>query len=102
MPSPLWSNPHYFLCNLWPVESTGVTTPTNGEGLPTLLVISTANDPATPYQDGVAVAQRLSARLLTFKGDQHTAFLSTGSSCVDDAGVAYLVDLTLPAQDINC
>ena len=100
--TPLWSNPHYFLCNLWPVEPTGVKAATSGEGLPTLLVVSTTNDPATPYQDGVNVAKRLDARLLTFKGDQHTAYLSTGSACVDDAGTAYLVDLTVPAQDVTC
>lgn len=39
--------------------------------------------------------------LLTYEGDGHTAFLRAGP-CINDAVVAYLVDLTLPAAGTRC
>ncbi len=41
-------------------------------GLPPILVVSTTNDPATPYQAGVDLAKQLGGALLTFDGTQHT------------------------------
>jgi hypothetical protein len=64
-------------------------------------VISTTGDPATPYSDGVALAQQLNARLLTVEGTQHTAAFY-GDPCVDDIVVDYLIDLTLPPPDARC
>ena len=58
--------------------------PVTAPGSPPILVISTTNDPATPYQAGVEVAERLSKGvLLTNEGDGHTVF-GQGKSCVDD------------------
>ena len=42
------------------------------QGLPPILVVSTTNDPATPYQAGVDLAKQLGGALLTFEGTQHT------------------------------
>ncbi|MGH3839236.1 MAG: alpha/beta hydrolase, partial [Pseudonocardiaceae bacterium] len=70
-------------------------------GLPPVVVISTTQDPATPYQAGVNLAEDLKARLLTFDGTQHTVFLQ-GIKCVDDAGIDYLTDLKPPAEGIRC
>jgi hypothetical protein len=39
--------------------------------------------------------------LLTVDAAQHTAFLH-GNPCVDVAGLAYLVDGTLPPPDTHC
>ncbi|HEX5345668.1 MAG TPA: alpha/beta hydrolase, partial [Pseudonocardiaceae bacterium] len=58
-------------------------------------------DPATPYQAGVNLARDLNARLLTYEGTQHTAFLQ-GNTCVDDAGISYLADLKLPTEGTRC
>jgi hypothetical protein len=66
-----------------------------------VLVISTTGDPATPYQAGVGLADALHGRLLTYEGTQHTAFLQD-IRCVDDAGIAYLVDGTLPPEGKKC
>jgi hypothetical protein len=65
------------------------------------MVISTTQDPAAPYQGGVNLARDLNARLLTFEGTQHTAFLQ-GNSCVDQAGISYLTTLQLPAEGTRC
>jgi pimeloyl-ACP methyl ester carboxylesterase len=95
-PSPALDN-----CAFWPVPSTGGPHHPQVDGLPPVVVISTTQDPATPYQAGVNLARDLKARLLTFEGTQHTAFLQ-GIDCVDRAGIAYLTDLKLPPEEIRC
>jgi hypothetical protein len=67
-----------------------------------VLVISTTQDPATPYQAGVDLAHALGAALLTVDGTSHTAFLGIGSECVDGAGIRYLVTLELPEDGATC
>lgn len=90
------------LCAFWPVPSTLAPHRLKVPGLPQVLVISTTGDPATPYASGVDLAQQLGARLLTFEGTRHTAYLTAQNSCVDNAGNAYLLTLTLPAEGIRC
>ncbi|GGU79871.1 alpha/beta hydrolase [Lentzea flava] len=88
-------------CAFWPAPVSGRTDPPKADGIPPLLVISTTGDPATPYEAGVNLAKALNSRLLTYEGVQHTVFLQ-GVRCVDDAGVKYLIDLTLPADGTRC
>lgn len=88
-------------CAFWPVPSEGQPHAPVVSGLPPVLVVSTTNDPATPYRAGVELAKDLGGRLLTNEGEGHTAFLQ-GKKCIDDAGVAYLVDLTLPPDPTRC
>ncbi|MBK1789021.1 alpha/beta hydrolase [Prauserella cavernicola] len=88
-------------CTFWPVPNTSEPHLPDVEGVPPALVISTTNDPATPYQAGVNLAKAMNGRLLTYEGNQHTVFLQ-GLKCVDDAGVDYLVDGTLPDEGKRC
>jgi hypothetical protein len=88
-------------CAFWPVPNTNQPHVPILAGVPTPLVISTTHDPATPYENGVRLAQELDGRLLTFEGYQHTAFLD-GNKCVDRWGIDYLVDRTLPWADTRC
>ncbi|WP_073489753.1 alpha/beta hydrolase [Streptoalloteichus hindustanus] len=88
-------------CAFWPVPPTSQPHQPKVDGLPTTLVISTTGDPATPHQAGVDLAKALNARLLTFEGNQHTAFLQE-NRCVDAAGAEYLVNLRLPAEGARC
>jgi pimeloyl-ACP methyl ester carboxylesterase len=88
-------------CAFWPVPPTGGPHVPQTPGLPTVMVISTTQDPATPYQAGVNLAKDINARLLTYEGTQHTAFLQ-GDICVDRAGISYLADLKLPAEGTRC
>lgn len=91
----------YIRCSMWPVEADpleAVTAP----GTPPILVVSTTNDPATPYEAGVNVAQTLETGvLLTYEGNQHTV-VATGVDCVDAAVADYLVDLDPPADGTTC
>lgn len=88
-------------CAFWPVPSTGNPHLPAITGLPSVLVVSTTKDPATPYQAGVNLAKALGGALLTVEGTQHTAFLQD-NKCVDQAGTRYLVDLTLPPAGTRC
>ncbi|AUI63758.1 alpha/beta hydrolase [Amycolatopsis sp. BJA-103] len=89
------------ICSVWPVPATSEVHKPDIEGLPSPLVISTTDDPATPYASGVNLARDLKGALLTFEGAQHTVFLD-GNACVDGAGFAYLIDGKLPAPDTRC
>lgn len=90
------------LCAFWPVPPTGTAGPVVAPGLPPTLVVSSTGDPATPYEDGVALARQLGARLLTAQNDGHTISLQRKDPCVDALVIGYLVDLQLPAQDTTC
>ncbi|WP_084478586.1 alpha/beta hydrolase [Nocardia jejuensis] len=89
------------LCSSWPVPNTSTPHRLSIPGLPKTVVISTTEDPATPYQAGVDLADQLGAALITFNGTRHTVSLS-GVACVDDPVIAYLTDLTVPAAGLTC
>jgi len=93
-----WSN---ISCSYWQAEATGVPKEITAPGTPTILVVGTVNDPATPYAWSQALAAQLSKGvLLTLDGDGHTAYYQ-GSKCIDEI-VDYFY-LTGEAEDgITC
>ena len=88
-------------CGFWPVPPTSTPHELEVSGLPPVLVVSTTNDPATPYQAGVDLAEQLGGTLLTYEGTQHTVVFS-GESCVDDIASQYLIDVTVPPEGTRC
>ncbi len=69
-------SPTTLRCVDWPVPPDPLT-PVTAETAPPIVVISTTGDPATPYEAGVAVAERLaSGVLLTNEGEGHGAVTS--------------------------
>ena len=69
---------------------------------PTPLVVATTYDPATPYRGALRLVRDLgNARLLTMRGDGHTAY-GGNSPCIDEAVERYLNTLALPAQGTSC
>jgi pimeloyl-ACP methyl ester carboxylesterase len=91
------------ICAFWPVPPTRKVQKLDLTDLSAKpLVISTTGDPATPYQDGVSLAQQLHASLLTINGTRHTGYLLTGIACADQVGNAYLLNLTAPADGASC
>jgi pimeloyl-ACP methyl ester carboxylesterase len=88
-------------CAFWPVPATGDQHEINVKGLPPILVVSTTNDPATPYKAGVDLAQQLGGTLVTFEGTQHTVVFQ-GNTCIDDIAARYLVDVTVPPPKTRC
>jgi pimeloyl-ACP methyl ester carboxylesterase len=70
-------------------------------GAPPLLVIGTVNDPATPYASAQVLSKVLaSGRLLTWRGEGHTAYPKT--PCVTAAVNTYLITLKPPAKNATC
>ncbi|WP_232680360.1 alpha/beta hydrolase [Nocardioides sp. R-C-SC26] len=71
-------------------------------GAAPILVIGTTRDPATPYEEAVALAQQLdSGVLLSRDGDGHTAY-NQGNPCIDAAVEAFLIDDVVPDDGTEC
>jgi pimeloyl-ACP methyl ester carboxylesterase len=69
---------------------------------PTVLEVATTYDPATPFRGALRTAAELgNVRLLTMRGDGHTAY-GGNSACIDDAVNAYIETLALPARGAVC
>jgi hypothetical protein len=101
-----WWNAGYgeLAWGLYPVQAKGIYTGPfrTATDSPTILVVGTTYDPATPYRGAKRLVAELGqARLLTMRGDGHTAY-GMGSPCIDDAVDAYLLDATLPAAGTVC
>jgi hypothetical protein len=89
-------------CHGTPFETTEPEIEVDGAGAAPIVVIGTTRDPATPYEEAVAMAEQLeSGVLLTRDGDGHTGY-NKGSSCIDDAVHSYFIDGSVPADGTEC
>ncbi|WP_141014742.1 alpha/beta hydrolase [Nocardioides sambongensis] len=74
----------------------------DGSGAAPIVVIGTTRDPATPYQEAVAMADQLESGVLVSRdGDGHTAY-NRGNDCVDTAVHDYLLDGVVPEDGLEC
>jgi pimeloyl-ACP methyl ester carboxylesterase len=91
----------YVRCTMWPVEDDAMPAVTAPDA-PPVLVVSTTNDPATPYESGVRTAERLATGVLvTYEGDGHTV-VGNGVPCIDDLVASYVVDVEVPEDGTTC
>jgi pimeloyl-ACP methyl ester carboxylesterase len=90
-------------CAHWPVLAPQrYTGPWNRPTARPILVVNNTIDPATPYQNAVAMSHELAdARLVTVHGYGHTA-LGNPSSCVDTIEGDYFVTGQLPPPGTVC
>ncbi len=89
-------------CDSWPVQSGARTKAIDAAGAPPIVVVGTTRDPATPYEQAVALAEQLESGVLVRRdGDGHTGF-QQGNDCVDTAIERYLVDGTVPQDGLRC
>lgn len=90
------------VCAFWPADPAPIALPLDATGAAPILVIGTLADPVTPHAWAEGLASQLeSATLLSWRGEEHTAF-GGKSTCIDDAVVAYLLRLELPADRTIC
>lgn len=76
--------------------------PVDAKGADPILVVGTTRDPATPFEWAEALAQQLDSGVLVKRdGDGHTGY-NQGNSCVDEAVESYLIDGTVPDDDVDC
>ena len=89
-------------CHGLQVEPSEPTPTIDANGAAPIVVVGTTRDPATPYEEAVALADQLeSGRLLTRDGDGHTAY-NKGNSCIDEAIEGFLLDGTPPDDGTEC
>ena len=98
--APYWSGPDP--CEDWPYPPTGTRGAISADGAAPIVVVGTTNDPATPYEWSVALAEQLaSGVLVTRVGEGHTGY-NKGNACVDAAVEAYLLQGTVPEDGLRC
>ncbi len=88
-------------CDLWsarPADQLDIT----AVGAPPIVVLGVTGDPATPYQQAVAMARQLdSGVLVTWRGAGHSAFV-LGNSCVHRVVLDYLNEGAVPRDGSTC
>lgn len=95
-----WDGPDS--CEVWPYPPTGTRGAIHATGAPAIVVVGTTNDPATPYEWAVSLADELDEGvLITRVGEGHTGY-NKGNTCVDSAVEAYFLDGTVPEDGLNC
>ncbi len=98
--APYWSGPDP--CETWLHPPTGTRGAITADGAAPIVVVGTTNDPATPYEWSVALADQLSSGvLITRVGEGHTGY-NKGNTCVDAAVEAYLLQGTVPQDGLRC
>ena len=72
------------------------------KGSPTILVVGTTNDPATPYAQAQSLAHKVLANgaLVTYQGEGHTAY--GRNDCVNAAVDAFFISGVVPTADPMC
>jgi pimeloyl-ACP methyl ester carboxylesterase len=98
--APYWKGPDP--CEQWPFPATGVREKITADGAAPIVVVGTTNDPATPYEWSVSLADQLSSGvLITREGEGHTGY-NKGNTCVDGAVESYFIDGTVPEDGLKC
>ncbi|MFE7116491.1 alpha/beta hydrolase [Streptomyces sp. NPDC057654] len=72
------------------------------DGYPRGMVIQAKRDSQTPYEGGVAMAQRLGDVLVSVDDHKHTQYASSNNRCVDEPVTEYLMQGALPSKPVNC
>jgi pimeloyl-ACP methyl ester carboxylesterase len=87
-------------CTGWP-DGIGMQKLSYGAKLSTQpLIVGTTGDPATPYEQAVALSELIGGKLLTLRGEGHTAYGS--NTCVNSIVDAYLDGADLGTGTLNC
>ncbi len=89
------------LCTQWPVAPGPRSPKITAAGAPTIVVVGTTGDPATPYEWAVSMSKQLDAAVLvTFEGEGHTAYGQ--SRCVQARVQDFLLNGVLPEAGTRC
>jgi hypothetical protein len=89
-----------YSCSLWKAPA-DQPIPVANHGAPTVLVIGTTGDPATPISGARHMVSLLGrADLLVWNGEGHTAYPKT--TCVTNDVDAYLLNLSAPPAGAVC
>ena len=89
-------------CVYWPTSSGTLSDePVAAPNAPPIVVLGNRGDNATPYEWAVSLAAQLeSGVLVSYDGAGHLSY--TKSACVDSLVDGYLIDLVVPAGEVEC
>ena len=90
-------------CGSWPFPQAEKPTDYSAAGAPTILVIGTTGDPATPYSQAQSLANEIlqDGFLMTYNGEGHTIY-GGQVKCIDSVVDRFFLTGELPASDPNC
>lgn len=90
-------------CEQWPFPVAARPSEFAAKGSAPILVIGTTGDPATPYEQAVALANEVleNAQLVTFNGEGHTAY-GLESKCINRTVDNYFIKNVVPSEDPDC
>jgi pimeloyl-ACP methyl ester carboxylesterase len=91
------------MCAHWPYPVAKRPDSYAAKGSPTIMVIGTTGDPATPYHEAVSLAHDIleNGFLVTYNGEGHTAY-GRSNECVSSVVDAFLIDGNLPSSEPDC
>ena len=90
-------------CEQWPYPVVSHPTNYSAKGSKPILVVGTTGDPATPYEQAVAVATKVLSNgyLVTYNGEGHTAY-GRSNECVANTVDNYFIKNEVPSRDPDC
>lgn len=90
-------------CGSWPFPEAEKPSDYSAAGAPTILVIGTTGDPATPYSQAQSLANDIlkDGFLMTYNGEGHTIY-GNQVKCIDQVVDRFFLTGELPATDPNC
>ncbi|MEU0968264.1 alpha/beta hydrolase [Streptomyces sp. NPDC005917] len=99
-----WANAWMNLpCATWPVKQRTPVNVTTHKGLPSVLIVQSTRDAATPYPGAVELHKRFKgSRLITEQGAGSHGVTGLVNPCVNDRVDAYLLTGRLDGADVTC
>ena len=90
-------------CESWPFPEADKPRSYSATGAPTILVIGSTGDPATPYSQAQSLANEIldDGFLMTYNGEGHTIY-GQDVKCIDRVVDKFFLTGELPATDPNC
>jgi pimeloyl-ACP methyl ester carboxylesterase len=90
-------------CGSWSFPEAEKPADYSAAGAPTILVIGTTGDPATPYSQAQSLANDIleDGFLMTYNGEGHTIY-GNDNKCIDGVVDKFFLTGELPASDPNC
>ncbi|MER6311288.1 alpha/beta hydrolase [Streptomyces sp. NPDC001657] len=99
-----WANAWMNLpCATWPVKQQRPVEVRTGKGLPSVLIVQSTRDAATPYDGAVELHKRFAgSRLITERDAGSHGVTGLVNPCINDRVDAYFLEGKTDAQDVTC
>ncbi|RBO94414.1 alpha/beta hydrolase [Nocardia puris] len=91
-------------CAYWPFEPAEQPVEISQDGPSNILLVQNRRDVPTPHVGGEMLREQFGdrARLVSVDASGHGAYVLGKNACAQDVTTAYLVDGTMPEDDVSC